>query len=228
MNIEEGELITIGDNPEPYLRASVLAKWLEYEDTDAVSQIYRRRKDDFNDGDIVIDKAGKMWLNYNGALKICIFSSQPRAKLARDEVVRVYKSWRKGELTSYEEMTPSQQAYNLARSVMTLAEEQMKQEKIIKKHEEKIQGMDKRIKQIEAKQNNGFISEDQKAQITVMVRELGQLLSSQTGHSAYGIVYTKMYEEFGISSYKNIPSDVFPRVIDWLVRIKTDVIKKLN
>jgi hypothetical protein len=228
MDPEDVNLITIDDSENPYIQASILAAWLEYKDVDAVSQMCRRRKDDFNDKEVVMDKSGNLWLDYNGALKICMFSSQEKARDARDEVINVYRAWRKGHLPSYEETSPAARAYNLARSVMALAEEQMKQEKVLKKHDESITSIDNRVKQIEAKQNKGFIAESQKAQITVKVRELGDLLSSVEGRSMYGTIYTSMYEEFGVSTYKNIPQDIFEEVMTWLEKKRSEIIKSME
>lgn len=225
---QEIQLITVQPGEEPYITATKLAIWLEYNSADAVSQIVRRRKDDFNDKEVIIDDKGDMLLNFEGALKVCIFSKQPKAKDSRDNVISVYRSWREGTAPSYEKVSGTQQALMLANAVATLAKEQLRHERLLEQHGEVIENIDHRVAQLEAKQNKGFISEAQASQITVKVREIGQLLSANNGRGMYGSVYTNMYQRFGITTYKNIPADMFDDVMSWLNSIKQKAISELS
>lgn len=221
------QLITLGQDDEPYIKAAELAEWLEYSSEDGVSQLVRRRRDDFLSKETALSDSGDLLLNFEGALKVCMFCTQPKAREARDHVIAVYKGWRSGELHSYEKISPTQQALMLARAVANLAEEQLRQERTIERHDQAIENIDHRLKQIEAKQHNGFVSESQCAQITVKVREVGQLLSS-SGKGMYGTVYTEMYQKFGVTSYKNIPADMFGEVMGWLNQKRSAAVKQLK
>jgi hypothetical protein len=44
----------------------------------------------------------------------------------------------------------------------------------------------------------------------------------------YGTIYTSMYEEFGVSTYKNIPQDIFEEVMTWLEKKRSEIIKSME
>lgn len=216
-NMSRVVLITINEKEEPYVRATELAKHLGYKEPDQVSRIVRRRPDDFAPNEACIGQDGVLYLNYDGAIKVCMFANTEKSRDVREEITDVYKAWRNGEVYSNKTLTPAEQAWHVAKAVMKLAEVQMELERKVNEQGLEIEGIKQDVEQIKKEMNpKQFITDEQASEISIVVRMLGQALSEKSGKNKFAAVYAEMYRKYSITSYKTIPQDKFPSVMRWL------------
>ncbi len=209
-------LITLNNNYEPFIKASELAKRLGYEETDQVSRIIRRKKDDFIKNEHFIISEKTMYLNYEAAIKVCMLATTSCSSRVREEVTQVYKSWRNGEIYTQKEMTKAEKAFHLAKAVMSLAESQLELEQRQDQTEQKLEQVEVRVEQLSKKLSpKVFITDEQASEISALVRMAGHAITGK-GKNGYQTVYGELYRRFSITNYKNIPQDKFPEVIRWL------------
>ena len=60
------------------------------------------------------------------------------------------------------------------------------------------------------------VTPDQASQISQAVKTVAIVLGKQTKRNEFGSVYGELYRKYGVTSYKQIPSNRFQGCMDWL------------
>ena len=60
------------------------------------------------------------------------------------------------------------------------------------------------------------LTEEQAAELALAVKNVGKALERQGDRQGYAKVYSELYRRYRISSYKNLPQQKLPEVLDWL------------
>jgi hypothetical protein len=129
-------------------------------------------------------------------------------------------------------------AYEIATAVQHLARQQLELEQRMARHDERLeraarwaQGMSSDLSDLRERVGNlemqvgpaAHLSEQQAAEVSLAVKNVGRALEAQGQRAGYSQVYAEMYRRYGISSYKNLPRDKFDEVLAWLHQWYTDV-----
>jgi hypothetical protein len=130
-----------------------------------------------------------------------------------------------GRLTSdplFEELlqqdTEAVQAYRILQAMVKLARNQILIEARLDTFGNRLDGHERRLEEIETLLGDPghHITPDQAMQISQAVKVIAFEIEKRTKKNEYGAIYGQMYRQFGITSYKQLPSDKFDRAMAWL------------
>ena len=120
-------------------------------------------------------------------------------------------------LNSSGNLSPAAQAYETAMAIATLARQQMNMESqlvdlatTISSHADRLAGLELTLAPQHA------INEVQAAELSQAIKTVAQAMSERTGRNEYGGVYGQLYREFGITTYRALPTDRFHEAMEWL------------
>lgn len=121
-------------------------------------------------------------------------------------------------------ITALQQVKALGEALISLADEQIAQERRITVAEGRIDqaasvvgDLTKRLATLEDRVAPGKpVTQEQASQIMQAVKAVAMTLSKASGSNQYGSVYGELYRKFGITSYKLLPAMRFQEAMDWL------------
>ena len=117
-----------------------------------------------------------------------------------------------------------QQVKALGEALISLADEQIAQERRITVAEGRIDqaslvvgDLTKRLSTLEDRVAPGNpVTQEQASQIMQSVKAVAMALSKASGSNQYGAIYGELYRKFGITSYKLLPAVRFQEAMDWL------------
>jgi hypothetical protein len=110
------------------------------------------------------------------------------------------------------------EAYRMLQAMMKLARNQILIEARLDTHDSRLGDYEKRLESIEATLGDPgrFITPDQAMQISQAVKAIALEIQKRTKKNEYGAVYGQMYRRFGITGYKQLPSEKFEAAMAWL------------
>lgn len=114
--------------------------------------------------------------------------------------------------------TPATRAYMMIEAMRKMARQQVLLEARIDSAETDIQSHAVRLDALEAKFNapDHIVTEAQASQVAAAVKAIAMHWSKQSGKNQYGATYGRLYEQFGITSYKRLPAAKFEDAMNWL------------
>lgn len=159
----------------------------------------------------------------------------------REKIVRyqregydvLWEAFQEGRLTvgtAFEDLlandTPAAQAYKMASAIMKMARQQLLLEAQLETHATQLLDHEQRLEEIEATLGDPgrFITPDQAMQISQAIKTIAAEIQKRTKQNEYGKLYGQLYREFGITSYKLLPSNKFDRAMAWL----TDMYRQIT
>lgn len=153
---------------------------------------------------------------------------RPKMEKYQEEVAKVlWEAFQEGRLTtdtSFEELlqedTPATQAYKMIAAMMQLARQQVMLEARLNSQSIQIENHEQRLEYIETQlgDQSRAISESQAMQISQAVKAIGMVWSKQEKRNLYGAVYGRLYEEFEIAAYRQLPARRFKEAMAWLTQ----------
>lgn len=119
-----------------------------------------------------------------------------------------------------QEDTPATQAYKMIAAMMQLARQQVMLEARLNSQSVQIENHEQRLEYIETQlgDQSRAISESQAMQISQAVKAIGMVWSKQEKKNLYGAVYGRLYEEFEIAAYRQLPARRFKEAMAWLTQ----------
>lgn len=149
-----------------------------------------------------------------------------RVILYQERCYRVLsEAFQEGRLTSdpgFDDLlasdTPAAQAYKMAAAIMKMARQQLLLESQLETHTTQLVEHEKRLEEIESTLGDPgrFVTPDQAMQISQAVKTIAAEIEKRTKKNEYGAIYGQLYREFGVTSYKKLPSNKFDRAMEWL------------
>lgn len=145
----------------------------------------------------------------------------------------LWEAFQEGRLTvgtAFEDLlandTPAAQAYKMASAIMKMARQQLLLEAQLETHATQLLDHEQRLEEIEATLGDPgrFITPDQAMQISQAIKTIAAEIQKRTKQNEYGKLYGQLYREFGITSYKLLPSNKFDRAMAWL----TDMYRQIT
>lgn len=139
----------------------------------------------------------------------------------------LWQAFREGRLTAdsafddlLKEDTPATQAYKMIAAMMQLARQQVMLEARLNSQSIQIENHEQRLEYIETQlgDQSRAISESQAMQISQAVKAIGMVWSKQEKRNLYGAVYGRLYEEFEIAAYRQLPARRFKEAMAWLTQ----------
>lgn len=231
------QLITVEEYEEPLVKASELSVKLGYAKKDGVSNLVNSRAKDFESTEAFLfttSTGTALYLSESGALKVCMFSDAEKAQDIRNEIIDVYKSWRRGDYYTSRQLTPAEQALLQAKNILNIAQQQVvlerevsEQKKALEMQKEEIDQTKDQVKRLESKvdliskrksstSDGVFISEEQASELSQSVKLIAFELSKRTKQNEYASVYGQLYRQFGVTSYKRMPVEKFDNAMTFL------------
>ena len=110
------------------------------------------------------------------------------------------------------------EAYQMAMALVKLARNQIMMDARIGNNEVQLTDHEQRLEEIESTlgDTDRHVTPDQASQISQAVKTVAIVLSKQTKRNEFGSVYGELYRKYGVTSYKQIPSNRFQGCMDWL------------
>jgi len=113
------------------------------------------------------------------------------------------------------EMTPADQAYQSAMAQAALARQQML--------------LERQLQASQADGNRSTIIEPSESvsparELARVVRRVAHTLAARSRRNEYGGVFSGLYRQFGISSYRNLPRGRLHEALQWLERWHSDML----
>ncbi len=122
-------------------------------------------------------------------------------------------------LPARHEQSPAEQAYVAATAMATLSRHQMLIERQL------MAARANRNEQGSDPWSVGNVVDDpQAAQLALVVRRVAHTLAERTRRNEYGGIYTGLYRQFGISSYRKMPRGRLYEALEWLERWHGDLL----
>ncbi|HIP72313.1 MAG TPA: hypothetical protein EYH05_13065 [Anaerolineae bacterium] len=137
----------------------------------------------------------------------------------------LWEAFQEGRLTdgtAFEDLlasdTPAAQAYKIAAAIMKMARQQLLLETQLETHTTQLVDHEKRLEEIESTLGDPgrFVTPDEAMQISQAVKTIAAEIEKRTKKNEYGAIYGQLYRQFGITSYKKLPSNKFDRAMEWL------------
>ena len=69
------------------------------------------------------------------------------------------------------------------------------------------------------------LTQDEASQIAQAVKGIALVWSKRTGQRVWGAVYGRLYDQFGVTGYKNLPRSRFREALDWLTAWREELKK---
>ncbi len=122
--------------------------------------------------------------------------------------------------------TPAAQAYKMASAIMKMAQQQLLFEAQLGTHANQLQDHEQRIEEIEATLGDPgqHITPDEAMQISQAVKTVAIALGKQTKRNEFGAVYGELYRQFGVTSYKLVPTNRFNEAMKFLAQWHQDIV----
>jgi hypothetical protein len=116
--------------------------------------------------------------------------------------------------------TDAVQAYKMLAALTKMARQQV----IL---ESRVQSIEARLEDVEAALLPGeaVLTQDEASQIAQAVKGIALVWSKRTGRNEYGAVYGRLYDQFGVTGYKNLPRSRFREALDWLTAWREELKK---
>ena len=146
-------------------------------------------------------------------------------KFQREAAKVLWEAFQEGRLTAdplldelLQSDSPAVQAYRTALAVLQLAKYQVLLEGRLQTAETQLVSLGDRLDQVEATLGDPgrYVTPEQAAQISQAVKAVALVLSKRSSRNEYGAVYGQLYRDFGVTSYKQIPSRRFDEVMNYL------------
>jgi hypothetical protein len=144
---------------------------------------------------------------------------QERLLYLQKEAAQVlWEAFQEGRLTAdptFEELLQQEsetvEAYRMIQAMLKLARNQIMMEARLDQHEG-------RLEQLEAKLGDPdrLITPDQASQISQAVKAIAIEIGRNSKRNEFGAVYGELYRKFGITSYKELPTDRFREAMAFL------------
>lgn len=159
-----------------------------------------------------------LWLT---GIRASMVKEDVRSKLEnlqRNAARLLWEAFQAGELTAdadfaelLEQDNDAVQAYKMLAAMMKMARQQV----IL---ESRVTSIERRLEDVEAAlaPNEAVLTQNEASQIAQSVKAIAMIWSKQASKNQYGAVYGRLYEQFGITSYKNLPRSRFKEAMDWL------------
>lgn len=139
-------------------------------------------------------------------------------QLQRNAARLLWQAFQAGELTGDMDLddllaqdTEAVQAYKILSAMVKIARQQV----IL---ESRVASIETRLEDVEAalKPGTAVLTQDEASQIAQAVKGIALVWSKRSGRNEYGAVYGRFYDQFGITSYKNLPRSRFQEAVEWL------------
>jgi hypothetical protein len=116
------------------------------------------------------------------------------------------------------------QVREMGRAIMQMAQEQIEFERRLTTTEGRLDqaaiivgDLGHRVTTLEQRIAPGKpVTQEQASQISQTVKNVAMIWSKQSVRNEFGAVYGRLYEQFGITSYKLLPAEKFKDAMDWL------------
>lgn len=159
-----------------------------------------------------------LWLS---GIRTSTVNEDVRAKLEKfqEEAAAVlWEAFQAGELAGDVDMddllardTEAVQAYKMLAALAKMARQQV----IL---ESRVISIEARLQDVEAALLTGdaVLTQDEASQIAQAVKGIALVWSKRSGRNEYGAVYGRLYDQFGVTGYKNLPRSRFQEALNWL------------
>ncbi len=139
--------------------------------------------------------------------------NRPRVIRYQEECYLVLRDAFQGARSS----DPLAQVEQLGQALITLAREQREFNNRLENAEERMETMDRRLVAVESRVAPAEqVTEEQAQQISQAVKAIAYKLSERSGRNEYGGVYSQLYSQFGITSYKLLPAGRYEEAMAFL------------
>ena len=186
--------------------------WVSIMDTQGDTPDQRRRVQALR-ADLV-----PLWLTGIQAARVSDDVRPKLEQLQRNAARLLWQAFQSGELTGdvdldalLEQDTDAVQAYKMLTALAKMARQQV----IL---ESRVQSIEARLEDVEAALLPGeaVLTQDEASQIAQAVKGIALIWSKRTGRNEYGAVYGRLYDQFSVTGYKNLPRSKFREALDWL------------
>ena len=117
-----------------------------------------------------------------------------------------------------EQDTEAVQAYKMLTALAKMARQQV----IL---ESRVSTIEARLEDVEAALLPGeaVLTQDEASQIAQAVKGIALMWSKRSGRNEYGAVYGRLYDQFSVTGYKNLPRSKFREALDWLTEWREEM-----
>lgn len=163
----------------------------------------------------------------------------------RDKILRyqresydvLWEAFQEGRLTvetAFDELlersdSSAVEAYQMLQAMVKMARNQIILEARLDTHDNRLDSYEKRLEEVEATLGDPgqYVTPDQAMQISQAVKAIAIALNKQTKRNEFGAVYGELYRQFGITSYKMLPTSRFEAAMNFLTTWHQDLTGEL-
>lgn len=168
-----------------------------------------------------------LWLS---GVRVSAVNEEARPKLERfqaEAAAVLWEAFQDGRLTGdvdldalLDQDTDAVQAYKMLTALAKMARQQV----IL---ESRVSTIEARLEDVEAALLPGeaVLTQDEASQIAQAVKGIALVWSKRSGRNEYGAVYGRLYDQFSVTGYKNLPRSKFREALDWLTEWREELKK---